>query len=292
MKEKIVELRERTGAGMLACKKALEATSGDIDAAAKDLLSAGAAKADKRSSKIASEGMVALSVAADEKQAVVLEINSETDFVARSDDFSNFVQSASKVMLENDLDSTESLSAFETDGKTLEVARQELVVRIGENIQLRRATNMKSDFTLGHYLHGGRIAVLIALDVENKDLARDIAMHVAASNPIVIKAEDISSDIIAREHEIYTNQAQNSGKSEDIIEKMVQGKLAKFKKENALLSQPFVKDTEKTIAQYLQVHSANVVAMVRYELGEGIEKEETDFSAEVMQQVEAARGKG
>jgi elongation factor Ts len=291
MKQKIVELRERTGAGMLACKNALDATGGDIDAAAKDLLSAGAAKADKRSSKIASEGIVNLEVSADKKHAVMLEINSETDFVARSDDFVGFVSNASSLMLANDLDSTESLSSFEADGKTFEVSRQDLVARIGENIQLRRVANMKSDFTLGYYLHGGRIAVLVALDVENQELARDVAMHVAASNPLVIKAEDIAADVIQREHEIYTNQANNSGKPADIIEKMVQGKLSKFRKENALLSQPYVKNPELTIAKYLEEHSANVVAMVRFELGEGIEKEESDFSAEVMEQVEAARNK-
>ena len=291
MKEKIVELRERTGAGFMACKKALEANSGDIDASVKDLLSAGAAKADKRSSKVASEGVVELHVADDGKHAVMLEVNSETDFVARSEDFMTFVKDAASEMLSNDLSSGEELLQFETAGKSFEVRRQELVARIGENIQLRRVTNMKSDFSLGCYIHGNRIVVLVALDVENKEVARDIAMHVAASNPLVIKSDDIPADVLEREHEIFTNQAQSSGKPADIIEKMVMGKISKFKKEHSLLSQPFVKDADKTVADYLNEHSANVVAMVRYELGEGIEKEESDFSAEVMQQVEQARKK-
>ena len=291
MKDKILELRERTGAGFMACKKALEATSGDIDAAAKDLLSAGAAKADKRSSKVASEGVVELRVSDDCKHAVMLEVNSETDFVARSEDFVTFVKDASSEMLTSNLASAEELLQSETTGKSFEVRRQELVARIGENIQLRRVTNMQSDFSLGCYIHGHRIAVLVALDVENKDLARDIAMHAAASNPLVIKADDIPADILQREHEIFTNQAEGSGKPAEIIEKMVVGKIEKFKKENSLLSQPFVKNPDQTVAQYLQENSANVVAMVRYELGEGIVKEEVDFSTEVMQQVEEARKK-
>lgn len=290
IKKFITELRERTGAGFLACKKALDNNNGDIELAVKELLNAGAAKTDKLASRIAAEGVVNLLAGADNHSAAMVEINSETDFVARADDFQKFVASVSKSALDTKNEVVaELMETADADGKSLETCRQDLAARIGENIQVRRVCCMSSEYSLGLYIHGHRIGVMVALDVENQDLARDLAMHIAASKPMAISEADLSAETVAQQKEIFMAQSAASGKPEAIIEKMVAGKVAKYIQENTLLGQPFVKNPDQTIADLLKESGANVVAMQRYELGEGIEKQVSDFSEEVMSEVNKSR---
>lgn len=235
----VKDLRERTGAGMMECKKALEETAGDIEAAVDALRAKGQAKADKRSSKVAAEGIVVIQRSNDDKLAVMLEINCETDFVARDENFKDFADTAAKLALSNKTDDVQQLLAITThEGKTLEDVRQTLVAKIGENVQIRRIVLVTSDAVVGAYVHGQRIGVLISLsDSSDAELARDIAMHIAASKPLVIAPEAVPADLIAREKEIYSVQAAESGKPADIIEKMVIGRMKKFLDEVSLLGQ-------------------------------------------------------
>lgn len=283
----VKELRERTGAGMMECKKALTSTNGDMELAVEELRKSGQAKADKKSGRVAAEGAVV--IADNGKQAAMLEINSETDFVARDENFTKFVKAAVQTVLNTKTTDVEALVKLPLDGQSssIEEARQALISKVGENVQVRRAV-LSSDNAacVGTYLHGNRIGVIVELDVDNTELARDIAMHIAASKPIVVSPDNVPQDLVAKEKEIYKAQAAVSGKPDDIIEKMVVGRLKKFLDEVSLIGQPFVKDPDVTVGGLLSKHRAKVLAFYRYEVGEGIEKITEDFRESVMQQVQ------
>jgi elongation factor Ts len=282
----VKELRERTGLGMMDCKKALSASEGDMDKAIDDLRKASGLKAAKKASRVAAEGIVLTKIAEDGNYGVIIEVNSETDFAARDENFLDFSQQAIELAYSNnDADVQGILNAG------LEDLRQALVQKVGENINLRRIDRLKFEDAnqgiIASYVHNNnRIAVLILLQGGDESLARDIAMHVAAVNPMVVRAEDVPEDVLAKESEIYSAQARESGKPEEIIEKMIIGRLRKFVAEISLLEQPFVKDSDKKIVDLLKEAGADVVNFVRYEVGEGIEKEEVDFAEEVAAQVQ------
>jgi elongation factor Ts len=282
----VKELRERTGLGMMDCKKALSASDGDMDKAIDDLRKASGLKAAKKASRVAAEGIVLTKIAEDGNYGVIIEVNSETDFAARDENFLDFSQQAIELAYSNnDADVQGILNAG------LEDLRQALVQKVGENINLRRIDRLKFEDAnqgiVASYVHSNnRIAVLISLQGGDESLARDIAMHVAAVNPMVVRAEDVPEDVLAKESEIYSAQARESGKPEEIIEKMIIGRLRKFVAEISLLEQPFVKDSDKKIVDLLKEAGADVVNFVRYEVGEGIEKEEVDFAEEVAAQVQ------
>jgi len=281
----VKELRERTGLGMMDCKKALSAADGDMQKAIDDLRKASGLKAEKKSSRVAAEGIVLTKIAEDGNYGVVVEVNSETDFAARDENFLNFAQQALGLAFANSDADAESLL-----GNGLEETRQALVQKIGENINLRRVARLNfEDANKGiveSYVHSNnRIAVLIALRGGDEALARDIAMHVAAINPMVIRAEDVPEEVLAKESEIYSAQARESGKPEEIIEKMISGRLRKFVAEVSLMEQPFVKDPDSKVVDLLSEAGADIVNFVRFEVGEGIEKEEVDFADEVAAQV-------
>jgi elongation factor Ts len=284
----VKELRERTGAGMMECKKALQDTNGDIEAAVDALRTKGQAKADKRSSKVASEGIIAIERAQDHKYAVMLEINCETDFVARDENFKSFASTAAKLALANKIADVQQLLAStvpQQDG-SLDDMRQNLVAKLGENIQIRRIAMLTSDVVVGEYVHGQRIGVLVSLAGNaDTELAKDIAMHIAASKPLVVTPAEVDPELIAREKEIYTAQAAESGKPAEIVERMVVGRMDKFLAEVSLVGQAYVKDPNLTVAKLLAQAKASVAQFTRFEVGEGIEKVETDFAAEVMAQV-------
>jgi elongation factor Ts len=269
----VKRLRERTSAGMMDCHKALKEAGGDIEAAVDILRKQGVVKAAKRAEKIAAEGTIEIAVAADNRAAVIVELNCETDFVARGDEFKAFAQKLAQWALKNQIKTAEALlkSSLDEQQSSVEQAIQSLAAKVGENVQLRRlhACIAADSSVVGCYLHHGRVGALVALDKNQLALAEDIAMHVVAMNPIAISSDDCPPELLAREKEIFAEQAKNSGKPEHIIDKMIQGRLDKFLKEQTLLSQPFVKDTEKTIADLLKAHQANVLSFVRYEVGEG-----------------------
>ncbi|TAK79223.1 MAG: elongation factor Ts [Gammaproteobacteria bacterium] len=279
----VKELRERTGAGMMECKKALAETQGDMERAIEELRKTGAAKASKKAGRVAADGAVFM--ADNGKQAVMVEINSETDFVARDTNFAAFGKAVAETALATLLQDVAALSAATLVGtsQTVEAARQELVAKVGENIQIRRIVLSNAGAnTTGTYLHGTRIGVVVELDADNKELARDIAMHIAASKPLVISPQDVPQDVIAKEKEIYMAQAASSGKPQEIIEKMVAGRLKKYLDEVSLVGQPFVKDPDTAVGNLLNKHRAKVLAFYRYEVGEGIEKVSEDFKEAVM----------
>ena len=283
----VKELRERSGAGMMECKKALVETSGDIEAAIEHLRKTGAAKAAKKAGRIAAEGAIVIAV--DGGSAVMVEVNSEADFVANDENFSAFTKSVAAAALENSIGDVAALSAAEIAGVTIEEMRTSLIAKVGENIGLRRVVHMdvKEGLTES-YLHGRRIGVLINITGGNAELARDLAMHIAASNPICVSESDVPEGLLLKEREIHLAQAMQSGKPADIVEKMVEGKLKKFIAEISLTGQPFVKDPEKTVAQLLGGAGAVVQSFVRFEVGEGIEKKEVNFADEVRAQAGAA----
>lgn len=282
----VKELRERTGAGMMECKKALEASKGDIEAAIEELRKSGAAKADKKSGRVAAEGAVVITIANGNKDAVMVEVNSETDFVARDANFTSFVKAVGETLLSAKVQDVAALSAMKLNGsdKTVEEARQELVTKVGENVQVRRFqyTSGNAGY-VGSYIHGARIGVVVELDVQNEDLARDVAMHIAASRPIVVSPDKVPQELADKEKEIYTAQAATSGKPKEIIEKMVVGRMKKYLDEVSLTGQPFVKDPDMSVGTLLAKNKANVIAFYRYEVGEGIEKVVEDFKEAVKQ---------
>jgi len=283
----VKELRERTGAGMMDCKKALVETSGDVNAAIELLRKTGLAQADKKAGRIAAEGQVILAKNDAGNQAVLLEVNCETDFVAKDENFQSFAGRVAEIALTCDAADVDALlNADFGDGNSVEHARQVLVAKIGENIQVRRFTRTEAADGLGAYIHGGRIGVTVALEGGDAALAHDIAMHIAASDPAYIAADDVSADILAKEKKFLVAQAAESGKPEEIIEKMVAGRLRKFLAEITLLGQPFVKDPDMTVEKLLNQHDASVSGFNRMVLGEGIEKREDNFAEEVMQQVQ------
>lgn len=279
----VKELRERTGAGMMECKKALVATNGDIEKAAEEMRISGQAKADKKATRVAAEGVIEAFAA--DGRAVLIEINSETDFVARDESFKEFASSAVKAIHAASAETVEqALEAKMPSGKTVEEARKDLVAKIGENIQVRRLKTIKAS-NLGTYIHGGKIGVVAALEGGQEDLAKDVAMHIAAVNPIVVSGDDVPADVVEKEKEIFTAQAKESGKPAEIIEKMIGGRIRKFLDEVALLGQAFVKDPNVKVGKLVSDASAEVSGFIRLDVGEGIEKKEEDFAAEVMSQI-------
>lgn len=282
----VKDLRERTGAGMMECKKALQENAGDIQASIEWMRKNGMAKAEKKAGRTAAEGLIGFAASEDQKTVALVEINCETDFVAKNDDFIQFVNEIAALVLAARPADIAALNALTlpSANKALEEVRQELVARIGENIQVRRFDVISATGTVGTYSHGGRIGVAVAIDVDNQALAKDLAMHVAASRPIAISEEDVPADVLDKEKEILIEQARQSGKDEEIINKMIQGRIGKYLAEVTLVGQPFVKDPNTTVAKLIKAAGAKIEHFVRVEVGEGIEKEESDFAAEVMAQ--------
>ena len=284
----VKELRERTGAGMMDCKKALGETNGDLDEAIALLRKKGAASAEKKAGRIAAEGIVQLLISEDASRGTLLEVNCETDFVAKDDSFNSFVAALTQLIVVQNPAYVESLSALIMDsGASVEAERQELIAKIGENISIRRfETLVSGSGQISGYMHGTRIGVLVSTSGA-AELGRDLAMHIAASRPVCIGEADMPSDVLTREREIYTAQAAESGKSPEIVEKMVDGRVRKFLKENTLLGQPFVKNPDISVAELLSQGNASMDGMLRFEVGEGLEKKVDDFVAEVMAQAKA-----
>ena len=279
----IKELRERTGVGMMDCKKALTETDGDVEVAIENLRKAGAAAAAKKAGRIAAEGMIAQADAADGSAVLLLEVNSETDFVAKDDGFKGFSAAVAQAALEGSPADVKALNAMSVGDTTVEEARQALISKIGENIGVRRFARLDGG-TLGSYIHGVKIGVIVKLEGGSVELARDVAMHIAASNPNCISEADMPAELLEKEKELFVAQARESGKPDNIIEKMIEGRMRKFLKENTLLGQAFVKNPDQSIEQLLKEGGASVVSYQRLEVGEGIEKKEDDFVAEVMAQ--------
>ena len=280
----VKELRERTGLGMMECKKALTAAGGDIEKAIDDMRAAGAIKAAKKAGNIAAEGSIAVKIAADNKAAVIIEVNSQTDFLALQDDFKGFVaESLEKAFNEKLTDAAPLVEAREE-------ARLALVAKTGENVNIRRLTRVEGD-VVGAYLHGHRIGVVVNLKGGNPELAKDIAMHVAASNPQFLSASEVSEEAIAKEKEIFLalNADKIAGKPENFVENMGKGRISKLLAEASLVEQPFVKNPEVKVGDLAKQAGAEIVSFVRYEVGEGIEKAEVDFAAEVAAQVAATK---
>jgi len=284
----VKELRERTGAGMMECKKALVETDGDIDAAIEQMRKSGMAKADKKAGRIAAEGLIVFKASDDGKRAVMVEINCETDFVTKGDDFINFANSVAETALKEQPADIDALLVTPVDGgDSVADTTKALIARIGENTNVRRFVSRSTDGVLGCYLHGGRIGVMVELQGGDEALARDIAMHIAASNPACVSEADVPAELIEKEKEIFAAQAAESGKPPEIVEKMVGGRIKKYLKEVTLLGQPFVKDPDQTVEQLVTNAGATVVGFERLEVGEGIEKKTENFAEEVMAQ---ARG--
>ncbi|AMO78159.1 MULTISPECIES: translation elongation factor Ts [Pseudomonas] len=280
----VKELRERTGQGMMECKKALVAAEGDIEKAIDDMRASGAIKAAKKAGNIAAEGSIAVKVADDAKAATIIEVNSQTDFLALQDDFKNFVAASLDKAFAQKLSDAAPLIAEQ------ESAREALVAKCGENVNIRRLARAEGD-VVGAYLHGHRIGVLVTLKGGNAELARDIAMHVAASNPQFLDPSQVSEEAVAKEKEIFLalNADKIAGKPENIVENMVKGRINKFLAEASLVEQPFVKDPEVKVGELAKKAGAEIVSFVRFEVGEGIEKAEADFAAEVAAQVAASK---
>jgi len=285
----VKELRERTGSGMMECKKALVEANGDIELAIEEMRKAGLAKADKKADRIAAEGIIAIEVSNDGKTAVMLEVNSETDFVAKADDFVTFVNEVAQKTLAAQPADLDALKALTLDsGDTVETKRQALVAKIGENIQVRRFTIMTSEGQIGFYRHGDRIGTMVALNGGDVELAKDLAMHVAANRPQAVSAAELPQELLDKERDIVATQAKDSGKPDNIVEKMIEGRMAKFVNEISLLGQAFVKDPDTTVEKLVKQAGASVEGFAFFEVGEGIEKAEDNFAEEVMAQ---ARGK-
>ncbi|ROO30339.1 endo-1,4-D-glucanase [Salinisphaera orenii MK-B5] len=283
----VKELRERTGAGMMECKKALQAADGDIEAAAEAMRREGLAKADKKADRIAAEGRVAAVVSEDAKSAVLVEVNCETDFVGKNDDFIAFAEAVARVVLDENPADVDALGALTIDGEDIEARRRALVAKLGEKITVRRFRRIESaEGRLDVYKHGARIGSAVAVSGGEPELARDLAMHVAATAPAHLSADDVPAERRQAEREILVAQAQDSGKPDDIIEKMVDGRLRKFLAEITLMGQPFVKDPDVTVEQLCKQQGATITDYARIEVGEGIEKKQEDFAAEVKAQAE------
>ena len=283
----VKELRDRTGAGMMECKKALINSSGDMDKAVEEMRKAGQAKADKKSSRIAAEGVITLSISEDNKTVNMMEINCETDFVAKDENFLEFVKTLSDLSLQNYSGSVEEFyNSKHSSGKTVEETRLELVSKVGENVKIRRIQSINADNSyIGHYMHGSKIGVVVVLEKQNNELAKDICMHIAAMKPIALNSNDISPEDLDKEREIYLAQAKESGKPEDIVQKMVDGRIKKYISEVTLIDQAFVKDNEVTIGKLLENNNNNILSFYRFEVGEGVEKKDENFADEVMAQI-------
>jgi elongation factor Ts len=283
----VKELRERTGAGMMECKKALVETAGDLDAAVELMRKTGLAQADKKAGRVAAEGLIAIAQSSD--AAALVEVNCETDFVASGDEFGSFAADVAATALALGDEDVEGLMEARLEGgATVEETRRALIAKIGENINVRRVAVVSGGDYIGSYIHGRRIGVAVSLSGGDADLARDIAMHVAASNPQYVDETAVPADVLAKEKEILAEQARNEGKPEQIVEKMVEGRLRKFLAGITLVGQPFVKDPDVTVGKLLASHDASVRRFVRFEVGEGIEKKQENFVDEVMAQVRGA----
>jgi len=285
----VKELRERTGSGMMECKKALVDAGGDMDAAIEMLRKTGLAKADKKAGRVAAEGLIAVGVSEDGRSATLVEVNCETDFVARKAEFQEFANAIAHRILAGkpaDIEALMDMPLQDGDQTSIELARKSLIASIGENINVRRYTRLDATKgILAHYQHGVRIGVLVELEGGDAELARDIAMHIAASKPQCVAEADVPGEVLQKEREIFSAQAETSGKPANIIEKMVDGRIRKFLAEITLVGQPFVKDPDQTVGQLLKSAGAGVVDFARMELGEGIEKKAENFADEVMSQV-------
>lgn len=287
----VKELRERTGAGMMECKKALNEANGDMETAIEIMRKSGAAKAVKKAGRVAAEGKIAVAMNDAGNRAAIVEVNCETDFVAKDDNFAAFVDEVAACILENNPTNVDALNGTVLkDRKSVEEVRQELVAKIGENIQIRRFAIMDVEGgVMASYLHGTRIGVLVALKGGNEDLARDVAMHIAASRPVCLDETGVPQGMLDKEREIIRAQAEESGKPAEIVEKMVEGRIKKYLAEITLVGQPFVKDPDITVGKLLSDAGAEAIEFVRYEVGEGIEKKQEDFAAEVMAQAKGSR---
>jgi elongation factor Ts len=283
----VSELRQRTGAGMMECKKFLTMTNGDIEQAILEMRKAGQAKADKKADRIAAEGIIVIAKDAKAQHAVMLEINSETDFVARDAGFIAFANGVAETALNTKAENVEQLmqNKMHQSNDSVEEVRQQLVSKIGENIKVRRLEHINCNGVVGTYLHGSRIGVLVAMQNGDENLAKDMAMQIAANRPQVVSAEDVPAEAIAIEREVFSAQARESGKPADIIEKMIQGRISKFVEEVSLLGQSFVKDPSIKVEALLNKHKAKVEKFICFQVGEGIEKREDNFVEEVMAQV-------
>ncbi len=281
----VKELRQRTGAGMMECKNALVENDGNLEAAADYMRKKGMAKADKKAGRVAAEGLIG--VATSGGTGVLVEVNSETDFVTKSDDFKAFVDAVTRTALENPVESAEQLLEQTLDGDSVEVARKSLIAKIGENITVRRVQRIEAaeGNRLGTYVHGTAIAVMVEVNGGDDDIVRDVAMHIAASNPTCVSADQVPAEMVAKEREILVAQAADSGKPPEIIEKMVDGRMRKYFAEITLMGQPFVKDPDQTVEKMLKGAGATVARFVRMVVGEGVEKKTENFADEVMAQV-------
>lgn len=286
----VKELRERTGAGMMDCKKALDETQGDMEAAIEFLRVKGMAGADKKAGRVASEGVIAIAISADKKKAAIVEVNCETDFVAKADEFQTFANEVAQIILNKGFTTVEALAEEKmASGKTVDETRRALVAKIGENMQIRRVELVETATgEIGSYQHGEKIGVVVAMDNGNETLTRDIAMHIAATKPQAISSAEVDPALLQKEREILTEQAKESGKPIEIIEKMIDGRIRKFLEEITLLGQPFVKDPDQTVEKLLKAQNAMVSRFIRLEVGEGIEKEVLNFADEVAAAAAAA----
>jgi len=281
----VKELREATGLGMMECKKALAEADGDMKKAEELLRIKSGAKASHVAGRIAAEGAVSVFIGADGKTGALVEVNCETDFVAKDPNFAGFVKAVAAAAAASGAAGVDALlKAVGSDGQTVEAVRQGLVMKLGENISVRRAVRVAAKGRLAHYLHGSRIGVLVDYEGGDEQLGKDLAMHIAASKPMCVAREDVPADSIAKERAIYTAQAQASGKPANIIAKMVEGRIAKYLAEVALLGQPFVKNPDEMVEKLLQAKHAKVHAFHLYVVGEGLEKKKDDFVAAVMAQ--------
>ena len=282
----VKQLREATGLGMMECKKALREAGGDMKKAEELLRIKSGAKASKVAGRVAAEGAVSVSIADGGKTGALVEVNCETDFVAKDANFAAFAKAVAEAVANHNPADAAALNNVQlTDGEPLEARRQGLVMKLGENISVRRFVRVAARGKLAHYLHGTRIGVLVDYEGGDEQLGKDLAMHIAASKPVSVDKADVPAEAVAKEREIYTAQAQESGKPEAIVAKMVEGRIAKYLAEVTLLGQPFVKDPDQTVAKLLAARKARVHAFHMYVVGEGIEKKKDDFVAEVMAQV-------
>lgn len=286
----VKELRDLTGLGMMECKKALSETSGDMKAAEDLLRIKSGAKASKAAGRIAAEGIVAAHIAPDGKSGALVEVNCETDFVARNEDFINFASNLAQLLTTESLADTEALaSATLPQGDNVEDFRKALVMKLGENISVRRFVRHQTEGNLASYLHGAKMGVMVDYSGGDATLGKDLAMHIAASKPVCVSGEQVPSELLARERLIYTAQAEESGKAADIVARMVEGRVAKYLAEVTLLGQPFVKNPDLTVEKLLASKFAKVNGFTLFVVGEGIERKSGDFAAEVMAQVNQAK---
>ncbi len=286
----VKELRDLTGLGMMDCKKALIETSGNIKEAEDLLRIKSGSKANRAASRIAAEGIIGIEISSDRKNGALVEVNCETDFVAKNEDFINFAKNLAQLVSTQNLSDVETLSKVDMqDGNNVEKFRTELIMKLGENISIRRCIRHTTQGHLSSYLHGGKIGVIVDCVSDDGVLGKDLAMHIAATKPICVSKEQVSAELLERERQIYTAQAAESGKPKEIVTKMVDGRMAKYLAEITLLGQPFVKNPDQTIEKLLNSKSATVNGFTMFRVGEGLEKKSCDFANEVMSQINQAR---